>query len=257
VFGFRERKFRLPTAFAAAFWAFSFLGTAAGLYFRRHYFILVLPAFAILIGLGVACAQETLRPKLSSKLAILTPWMIFAALLGWNVFSQEDILFQFSPEVTCQKTYPENPFAEAPKVAEYIRSHPIAGARIAVVGGEPEIYFYTRLHSATTFLYGTDLMQAHPYAMKMQHDMIHEIESGRPDYLVFVSYENSWCVQTNADQEIFDWFDKYSAEFYDKVGIVETLPDGQIFCFWDDNAAHMDNAAIEHHHLEVYRRRPL
>ena len=52
---------RQPTAFVVVFWLFSFLGTAIGLYFRSHYFILLLPAFAMLIGLAVVSLQRMLR----------------------------------------------------------------------------------------------------------------------------------------------------------------------------------------------------
>jgi hypothetical protein len=252
--GLCDRAFKRQTLFAISFWLFSFAATATGLYFRRHYFILVLPAFAILVGLAAVSAREFLNSKIKPLPARLFPLLLFAALLGWNIYCQAEILFKLSPDRACQQIYQENPFVEAPVVAKYIRAHASPGARLAVVGSEPEIYFYTKLHSATSYLYATDLMQAHPYATQMQREMINEIETNRPEYIVFVSYENSWCVQAGANQGIFDWFDKYMADFYDKVGLVETLPNGDLLALWD-NDAKISDSAIEHHHLEVYRRK--
>jgi hypothetical protein len=56
-----QRVFRKPMRFTVMFWLFSFLGTAAGLYFRGQYFILLLPAFALLVGMAVAALQSSWR----------------------------------------------------------------------------------------------------------------------------------------------------------------------------------------------------
>ena len=63
-------------------------------------------------------------------------------------------------------------------------------------------------------------MEPQPYAQTMQREMMAEIEAGRPEYLVWVGYDNSWNVRPSSDRAIFDWFARYSNEFYDRIGVV-------------------------------------
>ena len=77
-----------------------------------------------------------------------------------------------------------NPFEESIAVAQYIRDHSAPDARIAVIGSEPEIYFYAHRHSATGYIYTYALMEPQPNARKMQRDMMREIETNQPEYLV-------------------------------------------------------------------------
>src|SRR5947208_15586515 len=80
--------------------------------------------------------------------------------------------------------YPTNPFAAAVKIAEYLREHTNPDDTIAVLGSEPEIYFYAQRHSATGYIYTYELMEPQKYARQMQEERIHEIESARPKFRV-------------------------------------------------------------------------
>ena len=49
--------------------------------------------------------------------------------------------------------YPENPFLESVRIADYIREHSGPDDTIAVLGSEPEIYLHSHRHSATGYIY--------------------------------------------------------------------------------------------------------
>jgi hypothetical protein len=234
-----NRSFRKPAVFAVIFWACSFLGTAIGLYFRGHYFILVLPAFAILIGLAVASLQRILCfSRIKNALQSL-PVILFATILGWVIFYQAQDFFQLPPVRLCQSLYLWNPFVESLNVAGYIREHSAPGARIAVMGSEPEIYFYARRHSATGYIYTYALMEAQPNALKMQREMIREIEAAQPEYLVYVSYGFSWNFRPGSDLTILRWFDEYAGRLHEKVGIVQLDSAGNNETVWGEAAVKM------------------
>ena len=160
----RIKAIHRETVFSLALFFFSFLGTAIGLYFREHYFILSLPAFAILVGLCVVSLQQTLASGAGTKYFRMIPLLLFAGVLGWNIFLQRQMFFQWPAVQVCQAIYAEDPFVEAPAVADYIREHSPPNARMAVLGSEPEIYFYSQRHSATGYLYAYPLMEPQPYA---------------------------------------------------------------------------------------------
>ena len=231
-----NKAIRRQTVFALALFVFSFLGTAIGLYFREHYFILSLPAFAILAGLAVASLQETLSTGAGAKYLRMIPLLLFAGVLGWNIFLQRQFFFQLPAVQESQNIYFAEPFVQAPAVADYIREHSPPNARLAVLGSEPEIYFYSRRHSATGYLYAYALMEPQPFALKMQREMIAEIESNQPEYLVWVGNDNSWAVRSSSNPAIFNWFNQYSRNFYDIAGIAGLDPAGEPFFLQDADA---------------------
>jgi hypothetical protein len=123
------------------------------------------------------------------------------------------------------------------------------------VGSEPEIYFYAQRHSATGYIYTYALMESQPYAATMQGEMMREIESNKPEYLVWVAYKLSWMVNSASDMEIFNWCQKYAGEFYDKVGIVDTQANGETIYLWDDDARNYQGSSQQY--IVVYKRKPV
>jgi hypothetical protein len=133
--------------------------------------------------------------------------------------------------------YPGFPFPEAMEIGKYIREHSSANARIAVLGSEPEIYLYAHRHSATGQIYAYGMMEAQPYALTMQNDMIRDLEAAAPEYVVFVNALNSWMRQADSPARIFEWWDTYRPQHYDLVGIGVLDPEFPSELHWDDAAA--------------------
>ena len=109
------------------------------------------------------------------------------------------------------------------RIAEYLRDHTDIGDTIAVLGSEPQIYFYSKRHSATGYIYTYGLMEPHRYARRMQEEMIRQIESARPKYVIFVGVPTSWVRYPESDSLIFTWVDQYVKTSYDVVGLVNIL----------------------------------
>jgi hypothetical protein len=66
--------------------------------------------------------------------------------------------------------------------------------------------------------------------------MINEIETARPEYLVWVGFYNSWLLWPTSDKTLSQWATKYIHEHYARVGVVDTTG-GQIVSVWDQAAA--------------------
>jgi hypothetical protein len=104
-----------------------------------------------------------------------------------------------------------------------LRDHSNASDTIAILGSEPQIYFYSRRHSATGYIYTYALMEAQSYARRMQEEMISEIELARPRYLISVSIGPSWFRRSDSEPLIFTWANEYLNQHYKVVGFVNTL----------------------------------
>jgi hypothetical protein len=140
---------------------------------------------------------------------------------GMSLYAQRAIFFTLSPHQVIRREYGGNPFPEAVEFAKYIQEHSKTGARVAVLGSEPEIYFYAGRHSATGYIYTYGLMEEQKYASEMQREMMDEIEKGKPEYVVKVLVFTSWLRKANSDPAIFLWAEKYVGEQYRVVGVAD------------------------------------
>jgi hypothetical protein len=240
-------------SFAIGFLLFSSAAVCPGLYFRQHYFIVVLPAVSLLVGIAVGAAERELAKYLRSPVwAAAIPLLVFLVAMVPSVAAQGEVFFKLDPVAVCRHTYGNNPFPEAQTISEYIDRQSAEGARIAVIGSEPEIYFYSRRHSATGYIYTYPLVEPQKYAFDMQKDMAREIENSRPEYMIFVQVPASWLASPDSSRFIFDWFQEYVAGDYALVGIAdETVP--QTAYIWGDAAKsyHVQSDAS----LSIFKRR--
>lgn len=229
-----RKERRAEALFISALLVFSFLGVCPGFYFRPHYFILLLPTIAILVGAAVAVAAQPLaRNRFSPGICYGLPALLFAIPFGQSLSLQRATFFERTPYEVCRKTYGLNPFPEAVAISRYISAHSTPTDRIAVLGSEPEVYFYSRRRSATGHIYTYGLMEKQRYAKAMQQEMIREIEAARPEYLLFINIPTSWLAREGSEQLIVDWYLRYTREHYDLVGVIELPPTGEAIYHWD------------------------
>jgi hypothetical protein len=247
-----DERLRSKRAVVGLLCACSFLATSAGLYFRNQYFVLLLPALALLAGIAV----DSMTRVLSSVRAPLLRYgaaIVLAAVPPLHlVYLERAILFEGTSHQITRALYGRNPFPEAVEVARYIRERTSRDERIAVVGSEPEIYFYADRQAATGYIYTYALMEPHPYAASMQRQMIGEIEAANPRFVVFVTVWTSWLVGPESDQTIFRWFEDYQKRF-DRIGVVDIITPQRTTYVWGPEAAAYTPRSD--HWLVVFERR--
>jgi hypothetical protein len=66
-------------------------------------------------------------------------------------------------------------------------------------------------------------MEPQSYARQMQEEMISQIESTRPKYVISIGARSSWLQQPTSEGMIFAWAKDYVEKFYDVVGLVNIL----------------------------------
>jgi hypothetical protein len=229
--GRRERR-----AFVLILAASCLLGTMMGLQFRPHYFLIAVPALALLASLGLVALTGLSAVWPSGNVRWVLPGVVLAAALGQPLYASRAVLFELAPVRVSRAVYGRNPFPESVEIARYIRDHSAPGDRVAVVGSEPQIYFYSSRRSATGFIYTYPLMERQPYASAMQRDMIREIETAAPRFLVFVSAVRSWNARPGSDQTIFRWFEAYQRGFA-RVGVADIVSPHETVYRWGGEAS--------------------
>lgn len=204
-----SRSMREWRGFVVGFVLVSFLAVCPGWYFRGHYFLLFLPALGLLAGVAVRSLSELLERAGIRVPAASVAFVLFGVAAAHALHAQRAFYFELAPARASRALYRSNPFPESVEIGRFLDQHCPPSSTIAVIGSEPQIYFYSRRHSATGYLYTYPLMEPQPYAEQMQAEMIAEIERAKPRYVVFVSIANSWVVLPESHRLIFDWFETY------------------------------------------------
>jgi len=212
---------------------FSAAAVAAGWRFTGHYFILLTPA----LGLFLGAAFEIWSAAPSSAFPWLAP-AAFLALCGSVPFRHPLVLLHSTPDEAVVRRYPGNPFVESREIGRYLGAHSMPTDTIAVLGSEPEIFFYAQRRPASGYIYMYDLIALQPWAVEMQNDMISQIEQARPKFLVFVRDDPSWIGLPGAprasDANLNKWALAFASSNYSPAGLVLVAPTPVYF--WGTNA---------------------
>ncbi len=212
-----SRGWLLGFCFASA------LAVCPDFYFRKHYFLIALPAVAFLGGVAVSAARHRWVQRNGMGRSSGWPLWICVVAIAVTIAANREIWFRLTAVQATRAIYGPDPFPEAEVVAGYIREHSPPVARLAVLGSEPEIYFLARRHSATGYIYTYGLMESQPFAQKMQDEMIAQIETNSPNFVVFADNPLlSWGRQPDSDPKIFEWWDSYRTN-YTLVGVADMI----------------------------------
>ena len=244
---FWDSTVRRYAVFVFGLLVFSCAAVCLGFYFRPHYFVVMMPAAAILIAVAVTSAVRLFTTNFTGRWIRVLPVIAFAAAWGLAIQRNAGFYFELTPVQACRLCYAAHPFPEAAPVAEYLRQHTAPADTIMVFGSEPEIYFYAHRHSASGYIYTYSLMEDQAYWLAMQKQMIQEVEASRPAYVVFVSFWGSWVVRPGSPQlSAFNpWMEQYVADGFEDVGLVELADPGPRY---PNGMAEAD--MIEHANLE-------
>jgi len=230
-----DKAARTRVPFVLGFFVFSFLAVCPGLYFREHYFVLILPAVALLIGIGINSLRRPISKFQHSFQWV--PTILFLVFLSAGVYSYGSFFFEIEPLQACRMMYGPNPFPESIRIAEYIKARSDKEDKIAILGSEPQIYFYSNRHSATGYIYVYGLMENQKYALRMQLEMASEIEKVEPKYLVFVNIPTSWLANVGSERYILEWLREYLKKKFTLVGVVDILSSSKTEYRWGSEAA--------------------
>jgi hypothetical protein len=222
--------------FLASFFLFSMLAVCPGLYFRPHYFILLLPAAALCAGIGVSAAQLWLRERRFSRPLVWLPVLYFAVVFAISVRGQYKTYFHLDPVSLNKKIFDRDPFLEAVGVGSYIKEHSAEQDTIGVLGSEPEICFYSARHCASSYLYTYPLMEKQKYAEQMQRDLMQQVRDARPKFLVYADVARSWGTPATLEENR-GFLEMAWAHAHDNYELVEQVAvEGDPGHLWGDRA---------------------
>lgn len=217
------------------------------LHFSSHYFVMLLPAIALLSTEAFDLAARWLETNCPEFCGL--PWMIFGLMSMLLVWSHSSVFFSLSPAQVTAAVYPNNEFQAYPEVGEYLVVHTPPNSTMAILGSEPELLFYAHRCSVTGYVYMYDIVQDQPYRKLMERGLIHEVEQGKPDYVVLVNQRLSWLADTRAELgPLTSWIIQFT-DGYEPFGAVSSGRTHQ--CVWGPNSFKEAPNRL----LSIYRRK--
>jgi hypothetical protein len=190
------------------------IALSVGFYFRPHYFVLVLPAIALLFGIGIRFIFHVFSTASLPIVRYSPPiFIVTIAILG-TIVAHWDVLYQFSPAEVTKTVYYTQPFLFSPLIAEKIKEKTSREDRIAIIGNEPEFLFYSQRRSATSFVYTYSLLEDQPFAEQFRYEMIHQIESAHPKLLIYTNMLPEWYKRPEKWEELDNWFFGFAKSHY-------------------------------------------
>jgi hypothetical protein len=198
--------------FLNGFLAMSWLGIIAAGRFYDHYYVLLLPALALLLPLGVQLVAEGWQNRYARILIVgLLPLTFISPL-----FFAGTIYLQPNAEERHAAKYPGDYKTEweiqGPDLAEWLKARTGPDDYIYNFGFASEIYFYSDLKSPTRFLFD------HPFAFGRAYEerAIRELETNYPAYVIDTASLERRTELNYISPRISGWID----DNYDYVGRV-------------------------------------
>ncbi|TSA15918.1 hypothetical protein D4R75_14180 [bacterium] len=210
--------------FCLSFLAGGIAAISPGYFFRPHYFVLILPSVALLFGLGIELLTQTFERMEGKFLRRAIPVATALIVLLSPIASHADIFFQYSLFSVTKATYGGYPFPEAKTVSRFLEQWSSPEDKIAIIGNEPEMFFYSKRRSATGYLYNYSVIESQPYARSMMKEMIGEIESAAARFLVTMQVDPPWYDESESVSELHHWQRRYSDSCYTLKARYEWTP---------------------------------
>lgn len=256
---FLRTHYRRAAFFGTTLLAAGLVATIPGFYFRGHYFLMAMPGIALLNAALLLALADRIKKSPQVQMLKLVPVCLFLVIIGDLMVRNAAIWFQLTPDQVSRKIYGFSPFPESPEIANYLTAHTRPDETIAVLGSEPQIFFLARRHSASGYVYIYPLSEPQPLAPAMRVEFIREIETARPKYVVYVNKLSSWCsaVTPGEGQKaldfINDWWDAYSVQNYQLVGVMDSTEDKPSEFFWDNQLSSRTNSSPAA--ISIFRRK--
>ena len=249
-----DKRLRPTRLWLLGFSLASALTICPGFYFRKHYYLLTLPAAALLAGCAVSGARRLWSQRAKNSRPGDWPVWGYALMVAATIIAKSNIWFAGTPVQIARTMYGDDPLPESEIIAKYIRDNSAPDTRVAVLGSEPEIYFLSRRHSATGYIYTYGLMEEQPFARRMQDEMIREIGIHPPGFIVFADNPLSWARKPDSDPTIFNWWNSYQTN-YILVGMADIIsPTQTVYALGKEWVARYGKV-IHRSGLEVYQRK--
>ena len=194
--------------------AVAWLSTGNSLY--GHYYILVMPFWALLSAVGI----RALALHINEWSTRSSKWIgcLITIVVMLQVLRPDVPWLICSPARFVEVKYAGYPFSESRIVAKRVAELSSGDDFVYVAGSEPEILYYAQRFSPTRFITSYALMIPTPLTQNYQQEAIRDLLTRPPSLIVYVNSSASWMRQEATPLEFFAFLNKFMLDSYERVG---------------------------------------
>lgn len=215
-----DNKWRVFTLLFTLFMAFA---VATGFHFYAHYFVVFIPALALLNGLFVRNIGLLINNTLKIKWGIAVPLLFFIFAWTQSIRVDSSYFFQSNEDKILRDAYSTNPFPESKVIGDYLKQISTPEDKIVIVCSEPQIGFYSKMQSVSGQAFCYPLVDNGAYMTKLQDEFIKDIETQKPRFSVYTWMNMSW-LNRDPTGRIFKFIEETHQKYYNLIGVAECVP---------------------------------
>ncbi|BDS12615.1 ArnT family glycosyltransferase [Aureispira anguillae] len=219
-----EQKWRIFTLLFTLFMTFAL---ATGFHFYQHYFVILIPAIALLNGMFVQNTGLFINNLLKVKWGVAIPLVLF--IFAWTQIIRFDSDYFFSPnqDKILRNAYGTNPFPESKILGDFIKKYTQPEDEIVIACSEPQIGFYAERKSVTGHAFCYPLVDNGSYMKQLQDEFINDIETKKPRISVYTWMSTSW-LNRDTSNRVFKFIEQNHQKHYNLIGVAESIPTRQV-----------------------------
>ncbi len=194
----------------------SLVSTDASLF--GHYYILVMPFWALLTAASIRKALELLAARFP-RFNNLPPASVVVTSLVVLTLCLPDLPWLFkSPGRFAETKFKQwFMFPDSRMAARHIAELSPPGSRVLMVGEEPEVLYEAQRLNSTRFVVSFPLVYPTPLIKKYQEEAIHDIQAHPPAVIILVRAGMSWQHAENC-RDYLNFLDQLLDEQYERIG---------------------------------------
>ena len=215
-----------------------------------HYYMIIMPFWAMLCALGIIALALRLSKWLGRLSACATGLTTIVVMI---LVLRPDAMWMFLSRQKFVEIKTEGfPFIDALTVAGQVLQRSSPDDFVYVAGSEPEILYYAQRFSPTRFITSYALMDPTPLARGYQSEAINDLQQHPPKLIVFVQSGYSWTRQFGTPPEFLDFLEKLLKQDYKLAGgyVKPNAQDG----YWTET---LSRDEFMNSSLWLYERKPL
>jgi hypothetical protein len=194
-----------------------------GARFLGHYFLMLFPALALMVGAGSLWIVQLLRGNRPPGVGWRTV-VPATVLFAWCLAINARYYFHLDHTSLLRRVYHVNPFPEAKQVADLINARKQPGDQVLVVGAEVQIHLYTDTRSPSRFVFMSHLVQDHPAVPAWQQEWLRDALAAEPRFVAWVQHVGSWMPAPGVDQSFLETYWNHILGHYDIIAWLEQDP---------------------------------
>jgi len=220
---------------------------ATGLSIYSHYYVILIPFWALLGGIGLRRLSVRLADRLKWPVGWLTGGS--TALVVLLLLKPDISWMTLSPAQFAQRKASDQPFVEALQAAHQVGQMAAPDDFVFVAGSEPEILCYSQRYSPSRFITVYPLMIPTPMARGFQQEAINDLQRHPPKLIIVVKAPFSWLLQPDSPPDLWDFIKNSLQKDYAMAGAYVNGPTG---VYWTGTP---DEKQMADYSLLFYRRK--